>query len=151
MKCLLKRRIIDRGRRGRIKSFVKLMFCLAVEIITVLMWISPSHFLSSDYKGYLMNYYSLAFVFVVFLNIVTAIINLVTKFNQLCLNISTSRGYEFFLHILTLFGAGPANILSVFFFCYKINDPIYQYYHILAACLHIVIAFTVYRVIIWLG
>ena len=133
------------------KIWKRLFICAAVGIMIICLWLSPLHYISISEKGYLMNYYSWAFVFFILLNIIALVINFIAKFAQLIFKVSVTKRFDWFLHFLTLLGGGPGNMLSMVLFWSKIFDPVYHYYYTLSAFSHMVLFYFAYHATLVFG
>ena len=92
-----------------------------------------------------MNFYSIAFVVFVIVNLITVILNLVAKLFKVFYTCSPFSTLDYLFHFLTLLGGGPANIASIIVFCHHIYEPKYQHCCFIISCLHIVLIFSFYH------
>ena len=126
-------------------SWRRFCLCIVAGIVTVLLWLYPLNSIANNKKGYLMNFYSIAFVGFVLLNLITVILNLGVKLFEMFYAGSQFLTLDYFFHFLTLLGGGPANTASMIAFCHHIYEPKYQHCCFITSCLHILLIFFFYH------
>ena len=129
----------------------RLSLCGFAGTFTVCIWIFLLQTLSHSEQGYLMNYFSVAFVGFALINLITIILNLLGKLFEIYLKVSKNSCNDFVFHFCTFLGGGPANTVSMLLLCRKVYDSKYHHYFLLTSFLHILLLLCAYRLMYLYG